>query len=291
MAADKRKFFKDYFFIIAGTFIYSAALNILIVPLGLYSGGIVGVAQIIRTFFTGYLKLSFPAWLDMAGLFTFILNVPLLILAWKRLGKKFFIRTLISSAASSFFLSVIKVNSGPVIKDYLTACIIGGFIEGFGTGLTLRSGGSGGGTDILGMLMAKKSPDASVGKITAIFNIFVFGICAFVFNFTVAVYSIIFNIISSFTIDKFHYQNIKISAVVITKNSDTPKAIMKGLERGVTILNGSGAYTGEPVNVLVTVISKYEEQSLKKIVTELDPHAFIIFYDKTNVTGNFIKRL
>ena len=291
MAAEKRKFFKDYFFLIAGTFIYSAALNILIVPLGLYSGGIVGVAQIIRTFFIKYLNLSFPAGLDMAGLITFILNIPLLFLAWRQLGKKFFIRTLISSGVSSFFLSVIKINSGPIIKDYLTACIIGGFIEGFGTGLTLRCGGSGGGTDILGMFMAKKNPNASVGKISVIFNIFVFGVCAFLLNFTVAVYSIIFNVISSFTIDRFHYQNIKISAIIITKNSETPKAVMKGLDRGVTILSGHGAYTGDPVNVLITVISKYEEQDLKKIVTELDPHAFIIFYDKTNVTGNFIKRL
>lgn len=291
MSAGMRQFFKDYFFIIAGTFIYSAALNLLIVPLGLYSGGIVGIAQIIRTFLTNYLHLSFPSMFDMAGLITFMLNVPLLYLAFKRLGKRFFVRTLVSSTASSFFLSVLKISSGPVISDRLTACIIGGFIEGFGTGLTLRAGGSGGGTDILGMLMVKKDPNASVGKISVIFNVFVFGICAFEFDYTVAIYSIIFNIIGSFTIDKLHYQNIKISAVVITKSGAAAQAIMTELERGVTILSGCGGYTGETVNVLVTVISKYEEQRLKKIVTELDPHSFIIFYDRTNVTGNFIKRL
>lgn len=289
-AAAKKELAKEYFFMIAGTLLYAAGLNIFIVPLRLYNGGATGVAQIIRTILIDYMHVVVPEWIDLAGGITLALNIPLLILAYRNLGRKFFFRTLVCTVASSFFLTVITVHSKPLIEDYLTACIIGGIIAGFGTGVTLRSGGAGGGTDIIGLLVSQKNPNASVGKITILVNLFVFGACAVLFNFQVVVYSIIYNAVGSFTLDKVHYQNIKISATIITKSDEIAPLILTRLDRGVTKSTGCGAYTGEPVNILITVISKYEIHDLNKLIAEIDPHAFIIFNESTAVKGNFIKK-
>ena len=144
----------------AGSLLFAVGVNLIIMPMKLYNGGFMGVAQLIRTFVVSILHVDVGQ-IDLAGMIFYILNVPLFYLAWKGIGKSFCVRTVIAATMESVLLTVIPIPKTPIITDMLTACIIGGLISGVGTGLILRGGSSGGGQDIIGILCAKKYPGFS----------------------------------------------------------------------------------------------------------------------------------
>ena len=289
MEGTKVKKIKQYGIIIIGAFLFCLGVNLFISPLGLYNGGVVGISQIIRTIIVDY----FPSVknIEIAGIINFIINIPLLLIAYKSISKKFFIRTVVSVISQTIFFTVITIPSTAIIDDPLAACLIGGIITGAGIGITLKAGGSGGGIDILGVYFTKKYKNFSVGKLGIIINAIIYGICAILFELPTAIYSVIYTTFFSMIVDKIHYQNINTTAMIFTKMENIECGIMKEMGRGVTCWNGQGAYTGEESKILVTVISKYEINQLKRIVLEKDPKAFIIFNEGLNVTGNFEKRL
>lgn len=274
----------------AGSLLFAAGVNLIIMPMKLYNGGFMGVAQLIRTFVVSVLHVD-AGQIDLAGMIFYILNVPLFYLAWKGIGKSFCVRTVIAATMESVLLTVIPIPKTPIITDMLTACIIGGLISGVGTGLILRGGSSGGGQDIIGILCAKKYPGFSVGKIGIIMNIGVYGVCMMLFDMEVVIYSLIYATVVSLAIDKIHIQNINMSVMIFTKKLGIAKAIMEETGRGVTNWEGTGAYTKENTEILYVVISKYEVNQIKRIVQGIDPKAFMIFTEGTAVTGNFEKRL
>ena len=273
-----------------GSLLFALGVNLIIMPLKLYNGGFMGVAQLIRTFVVSVLHVD-AGNIDLAGIIFYILNVPLFYLAWKGIGKSFCVRTVIAATMESVLLTAIPIPTEPIISDMLTACIIGGLIAGVGTGLILRGGSSGGGQDIVGILCAKKYPGFSVGKIGIIMNIGVYGICMMLFDIEVVIYSLIYATVTSLAIDKIHIQNINMSVMIFTKKIGIAKAIMEETGRGVTNWEGTGAYTNENTEILYVVISKYEVNQIKRIVQKIDPKAFMIFTEGTAVTGNFEKRL
>lgn len=273
-----------------GSLLFAAGVNLIIMPLKLYNGGFMGVAQLIRTFIVSVLHVN-AGNIDLAGIIFYILNVPLFYLAWKGIGKSFCVRTVIAATIESVLLTAIPIPTEPIIGDMLTACIIGGLISGVGTGLILRGGSSGGGQDIVGILCAKKYPGFSVGKIGIIMNIGVYGICLMLFDIEIVIYSLIYATVVSLAIDKIHIQNINMSVMIFTKKLGIAKAIMEETGRGVTNWEGTGAYTNENTEILYVVISKYEVNQIKRIVQKIDPKAFMIFTEGTAVTGNFEKRL
>ena len=122
---------------VAGELIAALALNLFIVPLDLYPGGLMGVCQLMRTLAQTYLGISFGAY-DVAGILYFILNVPILLLAYKTLGRPFVVKTLICTASYSFFYSIIPIPATPIVDDYLTACLLGGILSGVGSGILDR---------------------------------------------------------------------------------------------------------------------------------------------------------
>ena len=272
--------------IIIGALIFCLGVNLFIVPVGLYNGGVVGISQIIRTLIGNY--ISIPNNFDISGIINFLLNIPLLFIAYKSISKKFFVRTVVSIVFQTVFFSIIAIPVVPIIDDRLTACLI---ITGTGIGITLKAGGSGGGIDILGVYFAKKYSEFSVGKLGMIINAIIYGGCAVLFELPTAIYSIIYTTFFGLIVDKIHYQNINTTAMIFTKENDIDKRIMSEIGRGVTLWHGYGAYTGEDTLILVTVISKYEIGQLRKIVNESDEKAFIIFNEGMNVVGNFEKRL
>lgn len=288
---DRKRVFMQMCWAIGGSFLFAAGVNLIITPLGLYNGGFMGTAQLIRTFLVSYLHLSFLGQFDLAGIIYFIINVPLLYLAWKEMGRQFFIKTLITVVIQTVFLTVIPVSKTPVIEDYLTACIIGGLIAGTGTGMVLRGGSSGGGQDIIGILCTKKYPGFSVGKISIMMNIVVYGICAFLFDIEIVIYSLIYATVLALACDRAHIQNINMSVMIFTKKKGISKAIMEETGRGVTNWDGEGAYTNETSYILFVMISKYEQDQIKRIVQNVDPNAFMIFNEGSSVVGNFEKRL
>ncbi|MEF9920215.1 MAG: YitT family protein [Erysipelotrichaceae bacterium] len=281
----------DYILVIFGALLFALACNLFIIPLDLYNGGLIGIAQLIRAFIIHVGPVSFSSGIDITGIINFLLNVPLLILAYKNISRKFFTKTVVNVIFQTIFLTLIPIPAVPILTDLLAACLIGGIIAGIGVGLTLRSGGSSGGVDILGVYFTMKYADFSVGKLAVGVNLLVYFICAFAFQLPIAIYSIIYSFCMSLVVDKIHYQNINMTAMIFTKRTGVDKSIMKTLSRGVTYWKGSGAYTDEDTYILVTVVSKYEVNRVKKLVHEIDPQAFIIFNEGMSVSGNFEKRL
>ena len=276
---------------VAGSFIFALGVNVLITPLGLYNGGFMGIAQLLRTFVVQVLHVPVPGGLDLSGLIYFIMNIPLFYLGYRVLGRQFAVKTLITVAIQSIFLMISPIPATPVIDDYLTSCIIGGIVAGTGTGLVLRGRSSGGGQDIIGLCCTKKYPGFSVGRINILMNIFVYMICLLMFNIEIVMYSLIYTTILSIAIDRVHIQNINMSVMIFTKKTGISKAVMEQLGRGVTNWDGEGAYTNKTSYILFVMISKYEVGQIKRIVHSIDPDAFMIFTEGCAVDGNFEKRL
>ncbi len=276
--------------IIVGNLSYAAGVNLMINPIHLYSGGFTGIAQLIRTFLLDFLHVPQIGTLDYMGIIYFMINVPFFIMAYRVMGRKFLISTVISIAMSSLFLAIIPVPAEPLVSDRMMASLVGGLGSGFGAGLVLRAGSSQGGQDLIGVCLAKTHPDFKVGAIGIVISICIYTICLFMYDVETVLYSIIFAVMTGVFIDKVHVQNIKINCMIFTKKEGLAEAIMKDVNRGVTTWEGEGAFTKEGSHILVTVISKYEEQHLREVIAGIDPDAFMIITDSVRVAGNFQKR-
>lgn len=275
-----------------GELLSASAVAVFIVPLGLYTGGLMGLCQVIRTLLSTYLDISFGAY-DLAGILYFVLNIPILLFAYKTLGRGLVVRTLVCTVAYSVFYSVIPIPAKPVIGDYLTACLLGGILTGVGSGLVLTCGCSSGGLDVVGLCMSKRGSHVTVGKFSIGFNAFLYGACLFLFNPSVAIYSIIYNFFTAIVMDRLHQQNVSVQAMIFTREDEANLAqfIIEKLGRSVTYWNGTGAYTGESVHVLCVCLSKYEIEELRHAVHTIDPHAFLVVQEGVQVDGNFPKKL
>lgn len=277
---------------ILGELIAAFSLNYFIVPLGLYSGGSMGVCQLIRTLLQIWGGLSFGDY-DIAGILYFLSNIPILLYARGILGRKFVLKTVVCTMAFSLFYSVIPAPSTMVVNDTLTACLLGGILTGVGSGLVLTCGGSGGGLDVIGLCLSKKGSRFTVGRFSMTFNAFLYALCLILFTPETAIYSVIYNFASAMVVDKAHQQNISVQALIFTRAGERElgRVIMDELGRGVTWWEGVGAYTGESVHVLCVCLSKYEIEELFHTVHEMDPHAFITLQEGVRIYGNFQKKL
>lgn len=290
-ALKNKEEWKDLLLATVGCLLFAFGVNVIIIPLELYNGGFMGIAQLIRTGLFSAFDFSFLHQVDIAGIIYYIMNIPIFYWAYRALGKGFCIRSVIAVGIQTVFMTIIPVPKEPILSDPLVGCIIGGLIAGVGIGLLLRAHSSGGGTDIIGVIFAKKYPGASVGKIAILTNAFVYAICLILFDLEVAVYSLIYATVFALICDRIHVQNINMSVMVFTKQKGIEEIIMKEMTRGVTKWEGVGAYTKEDTNVLYIMISKYEMDKIKEIVQRVDPNAFIIFNEGSRVVGNFEKRL
>lgn len=277
---------------VVGELISAAALNLFIVPLNLYNGGLLGLCQIIRTLMQEYLHISFGAY-DVAGIFYFIINIPILLFAYKTLGRSFVLKTLICTASYSLFYSLVPIPPTPIVEDYLTACLLGGILAGVGSGIVLTCGGSGGGLDIVGLCLSKRGSAFTVGKFSLSFNAFLYAACLILFSPAVAIYSVIYNFFTAMVLDRVHQQNVSVQALIFTREDQDALArfIIEKLGRSVTYWNGVGAYTGEGVHVLCVCLSKFEIEELLHAVHTMDPHAFVTAQEGTRIYGNFTRKV
>ncbi|MBQ6372480.1 MAG: YitT family protein [Oscillospiraceae bacterium] len=261
--------------------------NVFIAPNGMYNGGLLGLCQVIRTLLATKLGLRFTN-IDLAGVLYLITNIPLLILAWRSMGKVFVFKLILCTVAQSLLMTVIPVPAEPVLDDMLTTCLIAGILNGLAIGTMMTCGGSSGGMDTLWMFLSKQK-GITVGKSGIIFNICLYLLCLVLFDRTAVIYSAIFSVLTSVFIDKVHQQNITAQALIVTKTkgNEIPDAIMKATARGVTFWEGKGAYTGDDVRVLCVCLSKYEIETLQHAVREIDPHAFISIQEGVHTIGNF----
>lgn len=276
--------------ILGGTLLYSLGMNLFVVPAGLYTGGIMGLSQLLRTFLlraTGWT----PA-IDIAGLINYAINLPMLLLAWRRLDHRVVLKTLLSVTGTTIFLSLVP-RTDILSGDQLARCLIGGMLCGCGIGITLWMGGTSGGMDVIGMMLLKRGSHTSIGHVNLIWNLALYAICAAAFNLSTAIYSILFSFISTTAMDKLHMQNINVEVTVVTKvlSPEMEHEILVDLHRGITRYEGVGEYTGQPVHIFYILVTKYEISRLRAIVCKHDPHAFIVAKDGAVVYGNYKRKI
>ena len=202
---------------VAATLLYAIGVNWFIVPMGLYTGGLLGFCQVARTLIVEALGLS-PN-VDFSGILYLAANVPILLLAWQALGRGFLVRTAVCTVTSSLFLSLVPPPAAPLVEETLTNCVLGGILVGFSLGIVLTCGCSTGGLDILGLWLAKKGKGFSVGRFSLSFNALLYTLCAVLFGLRAAIYSIIYTVFCALFIDRGHQQNI--TEQVLTKKGYT----------------------------------------------------------------------
>ncbi|MGE7270788.1 YitT family protein [Brevibacillus panacihumi] len=273
------KLLRRALFILIGATLVSVGLEIFLVPNQIIDGGIVGIS-IIASHLTG-IKL---------GVFLFVLNLPFLLIGYKHMGKTFAISTLFGVTVMSIGTSLLHPVSS-LTDDPLLAAVFGGIILGIGVGLVLRYGGSLDGTEIVAVLMNKKSP-FSVGEIVMFMNLFILSSAGFVFGWNHAMYSLIAYYIAfkmiDLTIDGF--QESKSVWIISDNYKEIGDAISARLGRGITYLKGEGGYSGDDKKVVFCVITRLEEAKLKLIVEELDPSAFLAVGNIHDVRGGQFKK-
>lgn len=272
-----------------GSAVFSAGLNLFIIPHGMFNGGFLGIAQVLEYICVQLFQInlgSFP----LSGILYYLINIPLLFMAYK-LDRSFFIKTMICVPLYAVLLTVIPIPGAPILSDRLVSCIVGGLLAGVGAGMTLLSGGCGGGEEILGVYFCSRNPNFSVGRMLIILNVFVFGSCLIMTDLETAVYSVIFSVVTSLALDKVHLQNVTLDCVVITKKPGLEKLVMETTGRGATHWKGYGGYTGEEANIIQTVASKKEALAMRREILRADPDAFVIFNEDVTVTGNYRTRV
>ncbi|MEH7416290.1 YitT family protein [Neobacillus drentensis] len=275
----KKKIFQRILLITLGAILMSVGLEIFLVPNNVIDGGITGIS-IMLSYITDW-KL---------GMFLFLFNIPFIFLGYKQIGKTFALSTLYGIVILSITTTILH----PVpafTQDILLATVFGGILLGVGVGLVIRYGGSLDGTEILAILFNNKLP-FSVGEIIMFFNLFILGSAGFVFSWDRAMYSLIAYFVAYKTIDiTITGLDESKSVWIISDNaSQIGDAIMNRLGRGVTYLNGEGAYSGDQKKVIFCVINRLEEAKLKEIVTENDGNAFLAVADIAEVRGGRFKK-
>lgn len=261
-----------------GVFFEAISLESFLVPNKIIDGGVTGIS-IMMTHLSGL----------PIGIFLVIFNFPFFIVGYKQMGKTF----TVTSACAVTALALLTTFSGipQFTNDLLLAAVFGGIIMGIGVGLVIRNGGSSDGTEILAVLFNEKTP-FSVGEVVMFINIFILGSAGFVFGWNYAMYSLIAYFIAFKMIDitSEGLESSKAVWIISDLHQEIGDALNDRLGRGVTYLNGEGAYTGNDKNVIFTVISRLEEAKVKGIVDSIDKNAFLAISDIHDVKGGRFKK-
>ena len=281
----------EFLLVSFGIFLYSLSIKLFILPNNLYNGGIMGLSQLIRTFIlnTTNIKLSF----DIATPIYYLINIPLLVLAYKKISRNFFSRTIYCVTLNTILLAILPDIPNPITHELITNILVGGAICGFGSGLAITIGGSTGGTDIIGMVLTKKYRKVSVGMINTSFNVLTYSICGIIGGIETMVYSILYSIFDSIIVDKMHLHNICSSAFIFTKEKPDKiiKYIKDKLNRDATYWEATGGYNNTKTYITYTVLSKYEKIQFEQDLKAKDDRIFMVTDDGVMVNGNFKKKI
>lgn len=259
-------------------------VNMFLAPASIFSGGVTGLSQLLSSvgldFFN--INVSIATWV-------LILNLPLVILSWLKLGKKFTIYTILAVTLSSFFMKIIPMVE--ITNNQILAAVFGGVLTGAGVGLCLREGFSTGGTDII-VLVVQKLTGKSVGKVGLLLNGAIVVAAGLVYGWEQSLYSLIAIYAMTQVMDIFFIQQHKLTVTIYTrKGEEIAKNLLANNLRGVTIGKGFlGGYTKEELDSVITVISKHELLFIKKAVEEVDNEAFVNVQPTVDVIGNFLDK-
>ncbi|MEF9953903.1 MAG: YitT family protein [Clostridium sp.] len=269
---------RDIMLLLAGSVISGIGIHSFIVPAKVAPGGASGLALMVKHLF------GLPV-----GIVTLALNIPLLILAWFYLSRRFAVRTAIASILGSLILDAIIAPFFPVYAgDRLLCSLYGGVLMGIGMALIFMTGTTTGGSDILGYLLQKKKPHISIGRALMIVDGVVLVISIFAFgDIEAALFGLITLYAQTKVIDGVIYGgDVGSMATIVTSNPDAIAAkIIDELDRTATVVPAKGAYSKQDVSVLLCTVRKPQFGKLKKIVYEVDANAFLMVTETSEVFG------
>ena len=272
----------DIIFGIVGIFIMSVGVHCFLVPANIAPGGLTGVGIMLQ-----YL------WDWPIGLTTFLINVPIFLLGWKYLGKKYTIQSLAAVLVSSVMLDYVVAPWLPMYTgERLLGSVFGGIFMGAGLGMVFLRGYSTGGTDAISFLLQLKFPHMPIGRalmlvdgIILIASIWVFG------NVEAGLFGIVALFFQTKLIDSMVYgsEHGQMFLIMSEKNMEIKDRIFEDIDRGATLLKGVGAYTMQDREVLLCAARKSEFGQIKRIVREVDPNAFYIVTEVSQILGEGFK--
>ncbi|MEA4858491.1 MAG: YitT family protein [Solidesulfovibrio sp.] len=262
-----------------GAVVYSGGVNTIVLGQGLMAGGVSGVA-LLGYYLTG---------LFGPGLLYFLCNVPLMVLGWRSLSRRFILYTLFGMGMVSLCMQYLPQRT--LIPDPLLAAIFGGAVMGAGSGIMLRTLGSAGGTDILAIWLNQKY-DLRIGQFNFFFNLAVFAAGLAFYEPTLVLYSIILSYTNAKVMDYFLslFNQRKMVFIISDKADAIAHDIIHSLKRGATFLHGAGAYTGKSKRVILTITNTVQIKRLEELVFTHDPNAFFVVENTFNVLGEGFAR-
>lgn len=275
------KYFLDALILVIGSGLVALGLSMFTIPNDIAPGGVSGIS----TALSHIVKMP-------VGMLMLIFNIPLLVLAWRRLGLKPLAKTFTATILLSFGIDIFSVILPGYTNNMLLASLMGGVVMGAGLGILLSRGISTGGTDLLGLMLVKLHHGLSMGQLLMLIDTAIVLFAALVFkNIEVALYSLVTLFITSKTIDAIQQgvDHAKVVYIVTTQADALLKRLAQEMGRGVTVLPALGGFTGEAKSVLMTIARRSEVSLTLQVIRELDPCAFTILSDATSVHGEGFK--
>lgn len=259
--------------ITAGSILCVVAINGILLPQRFVSGGFAGLSLVLH-----YAAPQLP----VSGLY-FVLNVPLFAVGWFYVGRRFFLYSLAGTLIFTAAVAVIDVHVP--VQDKMLAALLAGIISGAGSGLILRSLGSAGGLDILSIFLFQRF-SVRLGTTILTFNSILLAASVALF-LEMALYTLVYIYVSSNIVNLVVTGLSQRKAVTVISRcwEEISPMILRDLGRGVTILEGKGGYSGQTERILYTVITFRELARLKRLIHQVDPHAFVVVSDTLEVMG------
>lgn len=271
----------EYTLMIIGTICIAVAVNLVYEPLDMVTGGVTGLAIVIKYITEPLLKSGLPVWLS-----NILLNLPLFLAGFFIKGGRFFKKTFIATVSLTLALYFIPVTS-IVGEELFLASVFGGVISGVGLGLVIAVSSSTGGTDLLGMIIHHFLPHYSVPQILIWVDGSIVLAGAIVFGIEATLYAVIAVYITAKVSDNIleGLKFAKMAFIISDSYQEIADLVIKEMDRGVTGIYGKGMYSKEDKNLLFCVVSKKEISQLIKLVSRVDPMAFVIVSDAREVMG------
>ncbi|MCM3004827.1 YitT family protein [Priestia koreensis] len=268
--------------VLIGALFNALSLNLFLIPANVYASGFTGVSQLVSSILNDYTPLHLST-----GFLLFLLNIPVTILGWKKVGKSFTLYSFLSVIATSLFLSLIPVVE--LSHDILLNAVFGGVIAAVGVGITLKWGASTGGLDIVAMVLSRMK-DKPVGTYFFLLNAIIIVSAGLLYGWEKALYTLVTLYVCTRVIDTIHTRHVKLTVMIVTKKGeDLKKAIHAKLVRGITTVPAKGGFTNEEKEMMIIVITRYELYDIERIIKEVDPNAFTNIVQTTGVFGMFRK--
>ncbi len=267
----------DVMKILFGTLVTSFAFRYLTFPNNIVAGGITGISQIIN------LLTGFPI-----GAATILFNIPLFVWAWRRLGRRFVILTGLCMVISSVSIDLLEPIARPLTSDPMLAAVYGGVFKGAGYGVVYTTGATSGGVDIPARILRRSYPHINFSTFSLGLNAVIIVAFAVIFRkFDSCMYTLICMYISSKVVSLILYGpvNSRLCYIISERSEELRRAITERLGRGATLLQGHGAWSGREEQVILCVVKPPQIGRLRKMVREIDEHAFLVVSDARSVYG------